>query len=295
LVVRNCDRAGVRFVLDTAIRLSDGRDLAYIDIGEAGWPCLLFFGGAPTSRLRMAYLEDAFLAEEIRLIAPERPGYGRSSPQRGRRVADWPDDVRQLADAMGLDRFIVSGHSSGGPYAVACLAGLPERVSAGIIIGGVTDMGWEGAWDGYNDLEAQLMRINNEAEVIAMCVERLGEDGSGLFSAFDFPLAQADEALFSDERIAPLLATARAEAFRQGVIGFAHDVLAQAQPWTFDLTMVTAPVHVLHGAEDTALPLAHSQHTAGLLPGSTLHVLDGHGHFSILSELPAFASRLAHR
>lgn len=155
-------------------------------MGERDWPCLMFFGGAPTSRLRMAYLEDSFRAERIRVVCPDRPGYGGSSPRPGRSFTDWPGDVRALADALGLERFILAGHSSGGPYVVACLALLPERVSAGIIAGGVTDMGWPGAWEGYNDMESQLMRITGEEEAIAWCVERFGVDGKGFFAAARF-------------------------------------------------------------------------------------------------------------
>ena len=79
---------------------TDGRDLAYIDIGKTGWPRLVScsFHGAPMSRLHRAYLEDDFVAERIRVIAPDRPSYGGSSPQAGRSMADWPADVAALTD-----------------------------------------------------------------------------------------------------------------------------------------------------------------------------------------------------
>ncbi len=164
---------------DSQVNVGGGRKLAYTDIGEPAGLCVVFFHGALSSRLRLAYLEQQFLAEGIRVVSPDRPGYGRSSPQPGRSLLDWPADVAALADALGLDRFVVAGHSSGGPYAVACAALLPARVAAGIVFGGVTDMGWPGAWDGYLESEAQLMRMPDEEAAIAWCVERFGADGSG--------------------------------------------------------------------------------------------------------------------
>lgn len=278
---------------DLQVKVSGGRELAYTDIGEPDWSCVLFFHGSPSSRLRLLYLEQRFLAEGIRVVSPDRPGYGGSSPQPGRSMIDWPSDVATLADELGLDRFVVAGHSSGGPYAVACAALLPARVSGAIILGGVTDMGWPGAWGGYLESEVQLMRMPDEETAIAWCVEQFGIDGSGFLAVSGIELPEPDKQLYADEEIARLLTSARAEAFRQGVAGYAQDIVIQGRPWAFDPSAIAAPVHVVHGESDTLLPLAHSRHTAELIPGSILRILPGHGHFTILGELPTMVSALA--
>ena len=69
---------------------------------------------------------DAASDEHVRLIAPDRPGMGRSDPQPGHVVADWPADVAALADTLGLETFGVVGWSAGTPYAFACAA-FPSR------------------------------------------------------------------------------------------------------------------------------------------------------------------------
>lgn len=278
---------------DSQLMVSGGRTLAYTDIGEPGWPCVLFFHGGPSSRLRLAHLEPQFLAERIRIVSPDRPGYGRSTPQPGRLMTDWPADVAALADALAIPRFIAAGHSSGGPYAVACAALLPGRVSAAIVLGGVTDMAWPGAWEGYARTEAELMRVPDEKAAMTWCVEQFGADGSGFFAASGFVFPEPDRQLYEDENVVPFLTAARAEAFRQGVMGYAQDVFIQGRPWPFDPGKILAPVHVVHGELDTLLPLAHSRHSSELIPSSTLRVVPGHGHFTILSELPALARELA--
>ncbi len=64
------------------------------------------------------------------------PGYGGSSPQPGRTVASVAADVAAVADALGIDRFAVMGHSGGGPHALACGALLPDRVLAVVAASG---------------------------------------------------------------------------------------------------------------------------------------------------------------
>jgi pimeloyl-ACP methyl ester carboxylesterase len=86
-----------------------------------------------------------------------------------------------------------------------------------------------------------------------------------------------------------------AEAFRQGVQGYAQDVFVQGQPWSFPLGLEAMPSIVVHGADDTIVPIAHSQHTAGLVEGATLRTLSGHGHITILAELPGLAADLVGR
>jgi len=137
------------------------------------------------------------------------------------------------------------------------------------------------------------MRLPDEEAGIAWCVERFGADGSRFLTASDFEFPEPDIALYADEGIAPFLTAARAEAFRQGVAGYAQDIVIQGRPWPFDPTAIAASVHVVHGELDTLLPLAHSRHTSELIPGSTLRVLPGHGHFTILGELPTMVSALA--
>lgn len=264
---------------DALITLGDGRELAYTDIGDPGGPCVLFFHGAPTSRLRIALMEDDFVARGLRAISPDRPGYGGSSPQPGRSLTDWPEDVEALADKLGIERFAVAGHSSGGPYAVVCAAMLGSRVLAGMTLAGVTDMRWPAAWDGYPDFEIPMMRQPDEQAAIAWSAEQFGEDGSAAIEEFGLPA--------SDPRRAPLV-----EAFRQGVVGYAQDIFVQGRGWTFDPASITVRVDVTHGEDDQYLPVAHSRHTAELIPTSTFRCVRGRDHFSILAELPTAASTL---
>jgi pimeloyl-ACP methyl ester carboxylesterase len=132
-------------------RLLDGRALGYAEYGVPDGAPVLYFHGFPGSRLEAALTEGPATALGARVIALDRPGYGLSDPQLGREIGHWPEDVGQLADHLGLERFAVLGTSGGGPYAMACAARLAERLThVGLICslspldrpGALTGMPW---------------------------------------------------------------------------------------------------------------------------------------------------------
>ena len=273
------------------MRLPDGRSLAYTDCGAPDGPLVVYFHGAPTSRLDLVGFEESFRDFGVRVVSPDRPGYGRSSPRPGRGFNDWPYDVAALADHLGMERFAVMGASSGGPYVVACAALLPDRIAGAGVVAGVTDMGWPGAWEGYEVREATLMRLGDEAAAVRWCEEHFGPDGSKFLETTG-ELAPADMALLEDEAISTGFITTIGEAFHQGVGGFAQDVTVQGRPWPFDPLVITAPTRVLHGEADTLVPIAHGHHTAEVIPGASLVIFPDHGHLSIFTEIPQLSADL---
>lgn len=117
--------------LDQCFTLPDGRKLSYAEFGDpTGYP-VIYFHGFPGCRLEPWPHQRMRARKRIRLICPDRPGIGGSSPLPGRRYLDYPPDVLHLADHLGLRRFAILGVSGGAPYAVACAKAIPpERMSA---------------------------------------------------------------------------------------------------------------------------------------------------------------------
>jgi pimeloyl-ACP methyl ester carboxylesterase len=278
-------------MLDASMTLRDGRALAYTDCGVPDGPLVFYFHGAPTSRLDLVDLDSTFQSLGVRVVSPDRPGYGGSSALPRRSRNDWADDVAALADHLDSERFAVTGISSGGPYVVTCAALLAGRVAAAAVVAGVTDMAWPPAWDDFDADDVAIGRLHDEDAAIKWCEEHFGSDGSRYLEG-DVELAPADLAFMADEALAARLVTSISEAFRQGVRGYAQDATVQAQPWSFDLEAITAPVRVLHGEADTLVPIAHGRHTAELIPGAELETLPDHGHLSMFTEFPAIVASL---
>ena len=101
------------------IVLKDGRTLGFAEYGDPKGEPFLEFHGCPSSRLEAGNYDEAGKKLGVRVIGIDRPGFGISTYVKGYRIVDWPADVTELAEALGLDRFPVAGISSGSPYALA--------------------------------------------------------------------------------------------------------------------------------------------------------------------------------
>ncbi|KAI0545296.1 alpha/beta hydrolase [Xylaria curta] len=113
------------------LELPDGRVLGFAEYGSPNGKPIFFFHGFPSSRLEAAGILKLVKRQDLRIIAPERPGFGLSTFNARHRITDWPADVRALATHLGLTRFAVLGGSGGAPYALACARALPaEMLSA---------------------------------------------------------------------------------------------------------------------------------------------------------------------
>ena len=98
----------------------DGRKIAYTLCGDRdGFPVIVHHG-TPGSRLFAAVLSDVASEHGVRLITPDRPGYGRSSPPpQDWTWRDWQTDLTELLHAEAIDRAALLGFSGGGPFALA--------------------------------------------------------------------------------------------------------------------------------------------------------------------------------
>jgi len=116
------------FAIVKALKLSDGRYLAYDEYGDPDGTPVIFNHGRADTRLRDDPDDAVTASLGVRVIAVDQPGVGGSSPQPGRRLVDWATDVEELVDALGLTTFNVAGHSGGAPHALAIPFRLPARV-----------------------------------------------------------------------------------------------------------------------------------------------------------------------
>src|SRR5918912_2148248 len=134
-------------VTETDLELADGRTLHAYDTGAdgaAGRLAVFWHHGTPNIGAPPEPLFEAADRLGIRWVSYDRPGYGGSTPSPSRDVASAAADVAAVADALGIERFAVMGHSGGGPHALACGALLPERVLAVVSVAGLAPFGADG-------------------------------------------------------------------------------------------------------------------------------------------------------
>jgi pimeloyl-ACP methyl ester carboxylesterase len=270
--------------------LPDGRELAWLERGNRKGPAVFVFHGSPGSRLQVSFDEDAINAARVRFIAVDRPGYGHSGFQPGRRLADWASDIASLADHLHIDTFSVVGISGGGPHAAACARFLPDRVRAAGIVSGVGPLAEPGS-------ETEMMLLNRLITRLARRSERLvhplfaltvsifrrwperairstsGQAPTADRATMDRPAVRA--AYIDSYRLAPST-SARAAA---------QDFSLFTKDWGFRLEDITPRVHVWHGDDDHNVPISHGRLQAARIPGARLHEFPGEGHLLALDHL----------
>ncbi|HEX5849276.1 MAG TPA: alpha/beta fold hydrolase, partial [Rubrobacter sp.] len=131
-------------VRETNVEAGDGRTLHAYDTGTAGMDgrlVVFWHHGTPNTGAPPEPLFEAADRLGIRWLSYDRPGYGGSTSRKDRNVASAAADVSDVADALGITRFAVMGHSGGGPHALACAALLPERVLGVVSVSGLAPYG----------------------------------------------------------------------------------------------------------------------------------------------------------
>jgi pimeloyl-ACP methyl ester carboxylesterase len=272
------------------IQLSDGRTLAYLEVGDPEGRPVFYFHGTPGSRLEGLMYDELNQQLGIRMIALDRPGYGLSDLQEDRTYLDWPDDVSELADHLGIERFAVLGWSSGGPHAAAVAHEIPQRLTVAAIVAGegpyASDdfpqsvlTGDTFAGSGVNKLfiwsannGPWLMRTLFTMQRIMLFRDPAGfvEDAGGFFDlAKDKQFFTRDE--YSAEQV---------EAFRQDAEGITRDLTIERLDWPFELEDIHAPtVLVFHGEEDTLLHPRIGEYVCMRIPSCdepTIYPGEGH-------------------
>jgi pimeloyl-ACP methyl ester carboxylesterase len=272
---------------EKTLTLSDGRTLSYAEYGLPGGFPVFFFHGAPSSRLEPMLVGDEMFCQcGLRIIAPDRPGMGRSTFQEGRGFSHWPADVNALADSLKIERFSVFGNSGGGPYAAVCAAKIPERLHSAVIT--------SGAWRMDSPEVSGNLPVPNR--MIWILAKRAPFLLSGMIKMMSASSSKptTDKSLEQIKTRTPpsdfevLMRPGVKEAFmqmsnesmRQGAKGLVWELRLYVRDWDFQLDEVQMPITLFHGKLDTSVPVALARKAASMLPGARLIVYDQDAHVS---------------
>ncbi|HJQ03440.1 MAG TPA: alpha/beta hydrolase [Jatrophihabitans sp.] len=268
----------------------EGRDVGFRLHGPStGTPVVLHTGTPGTSMLSPQQVSAAERAG-VRLLVIDRPGYGASTRQPGRRVVDVVANVARIADDLGWDRFAVWGGSGGAPHALACAAALPHRVTKCASVVGPAPFDASGLdwWAGMSPGNVEEFRLAQRGEsAYRPLVAKLAADAVSAAAAGDIQVGEQYQ--LADSDIAALKARtsedgylARVQAsFQDGMDGWIDDGIAMVQPWGFDLATISVPVSVRYGLDDVLVPSSHGDYLARVIPDAHQALLSG-GH--ILSD-----------
>jgi pimeloyl-ACP methyl ester carboxylesterase len=270
-------------------RLADGRRIGYAEFGDPRGAAVLAIHGTPGSRFMFALTDHAARARKLRIIAPERPGFGLSDFRRCRSLAQAAEDIKALADALALPRFAVIGVSGGGPYAIAAAAAMPDRAVLLALISPV----------GPIAEHHRSIRMSKMHRLIFTQIGRSPPASAGFFWSLRHlvrfapgvayhllmqRVPRSDRAVLVRPEVRTNLRTALREGLRPGIDGARQDLRLFCAPWDLPLEDIDVPTVVWQGSDDTIVPPGGAYHLAEALPNCRLDVIQGGGHYWVFGQ-----------
>ncbi len=272
------------------IVLSDGRRLGYSEYGAPRGLPVLGFHGTPGSRFMFRLVHEPARRLGLRIIAPERPGFGLSTFQHNRTLAGWAGDMLEFADCLGLRHFGVAGISGGGPYAAACATLLPSRVAATALINPVGPLCAPEGPEKIGMTRVMIFRV----------LPRVNLAMKGFFGLWRLLFLNAPDRMYdilkkragADDRrilrrpeIRKNFVDSVSEGMRPGIRGMIQEMRIFCRPWNLPFDAVRAPVMLWQGTDDRNVPVPASLHLARIIPGCELHRVEGAGHYWIFEQI----------
>jgi len=280
-------RGWERTMHEGQVQLPDGRVLAYAEYGSPQGRPLLALHGTPGSRLTWSPVDDPATEAGIRVLAPDRPGYGRSSSAKHLTFRMFAADVVHLLDELSVQEVTVAGASGGGGFAAALAAAHPERVTRlvlacallpGVPRSALQDQLWQG----------RVLRVLARVApgVLGAILAKQTRQLSGL------DLEQVQQALGTlpepDKRVmrAPAgmsVVAGALEGVRQGGRAAARE-LRLYETERLDLRAITTQTVLLHGEDDRNVPMSVASWAAGELPHSELVAVPDAAHLFLVGR-----------
>jgi len=107
-----------------------GRTIAFSEVGDPNGFVVLCCVGMGLTRYLTAFYDELARTLRLRLITPDRPGVGESSPvaEASCTPLNWVDDVAVICSQLEITRFSLLAHSAGAIYALATALKMPQYV-----------------------------------------------------------------------------------------------------------------------------------------------------------------------
>ena len=270
-------------------QLIDGRTLGFAEYGSPNGSPVFYFTGGNSSRFEGEWFEDAAKKKNIRLIVPDRPGFGFSTFQPDRQLLDWPNDVIELADALSIDTFSIFGLSGGGPHVLATIYKVPEKIKKAAIISGTAPPEMA---DKFNGMWPPVKIIFSTAKNMPLINRFLLKQMAGFYSNEEQMLKRMKQALplpdveliERNPEVIRIFAGATKESHRNGIEGDAWEWHLYVNEWGFQISDINREIKLWYGLYDRQVPIGMGRYFAKVLPKASLIEVENGGHFSTINN-----------
>lgn len=283
---------------DLTIRLPDGRLLGYAEYGDPTGIPIFGLHGTPGSRFMFQLVHPIAAELGVRLLAPERPGFGISSYQRRRTLAGYAQDIADFADALGVAQFGLAGVSGGGPYAAACAALLPERVTA---LGLISPMGPLAGKERPASIglgHHMAFRVMPRLSPLTAAVFTTGRIAflhtpNVMFGFIMSRAAPSDWPILARQEVRRNLLRGVAEGCRPGIRSGLQEMRIFSRPWNIPFQAIRAPAFLWQGLSDRNVSVAAALRLGELVPNCRTTRIEKAGHYWIFDNIRCVLDTIA--
>ncbi len=274
--------------------LGDGRRMAYQEYGDPNGEPVFLCHSILGSRLERPFngAEEA-AARNIRLIVPDRPGRGHSTPHLDGDVLQWVDDLRALADHLDFDTFHIIGYAMGGLFAYASAYAMPERIKQIVLISSGQAPQSDEDFHAMQPLYSIMQKMARDFPrvhrlVVALMSRSFLKKTSQLIERLAQNLCESDKEILRCQDFLDIFIDNFTEVCCQGTNHYAHDVelAAHFQDWGFTPQDITKPIQMWHGNQDFGIPIILAEKFQQQDPNVTLNVLPDKGHYLFYDHWP---------
>lgn len=266
------------------VTLRSGRRLEVREYGDPNGTPILFFHGLIGSHHQASPIDEPARRLGLRIIAPNRPGVGKSDFVRRRSVFDAIPDFEELAASLGLNRFGVMGLSGGAPYALAMLHRFRSQVTTATLISGMGPMRLRGALRGMRPSDRLGLELGSRFPRLALrhfgrWAEIVRADPHRFLNRFILKLVPSDRELFRRTVLYDLFLNDLRDVFVEGCgpEGLVQE-LGIYRRLRIPFRFLPKRVTLWHGLADDLVPPAMAWTMGRLLPNAEVHLVPG-GHF----------------
>jgi pimeloyl-ACP methyl ester carboxylesterase len=265
-------------------RVADGRRIGYAEYGDPDGLPVIALHGTPGSRFMFALTDQAARERGLRILAPERPGYGLSEFCRAETLAQTAGDIHAFADAVGFEQFALIGVSGGGPHAVAAAAAMPERILLLALIGTVGPIAECKNKIRMSKLHrlifTRMGRAPTACATFFWSLRNLVRYAPGAaYGILQRRVTASDRSVLLRSEVKANLQAAIREGLRTGIAGALQDLRLFSGIWDLPLVDIDVPAVMWQGSDDTIVPPDAAYYLARALPNCRLDVIQQAGHY----------------
>jgi pimeloyl-ACP methyl ester carboxylesterase len=263
--------------LSRTLTLEPGLRIHYYEAGAPSAPPLVLIHGLGDEADTWRHVLEP-LAATYRVIAPDLPGFGRSShPRRAYSLGFFARTLAQLLAGLGVERATLVGSSMGAAIAQRIALGQPDRVTRLVLLDGALPVGQSGRppatlwWfltPGVGELAYTSLRRSQDQAYATLRPYYADLDA----------LPEQDRAFLRERVWARVWSSGQRRAFLSTLRWLAVERVLRARELRARLAGLHVPTLLVWGEHDQVVARAEGEALAALLPNARLELIAGAGH-----------------